>query len=484
MMPPEASLGDMDRESVIKALREGWRQAEHFQTQAERFEAEVGRQRRRIAELEEQLRTLHRSATPFSKNRPKPNPKAPGRKAGQGRFERRAEPVVEPQDEVRTIEAPLASTTCPNCGGSLDLRTETATTTDLPSAPRRVVTEFKIQTGHCSRCHADFRGTHPELPPDQHGATAHRVGAHCKAAAISLHYGLGVPQRKVPLILRMMTGIEFSQSALNQSAAQLCKPNGPAARRYEGLRRELRAAPVVNTDDTGWKIGGKAAYLMGFFSQTLAVYQIRPRHTNREVREMLGIDFGGLLGTDRGPSYDAEELSDIAMQKCLSHLLKNISQAAEKKTGVALIFLEKLKALLRAAIKLWQQFKSGEIGANAFKRRGRELSVQLTEHLHPRKFRDADAQRILDGIGMRHDNGQVLLFLERPEIEPTNNRAERGLRPAVISRKVSQCSKNQKGATMFAIFKSLTETMKLRTESLITGIAELFNEQHPAANRG
>ena len=488
-MPPESSLGEMDRESVIASLREGWRQAEQSKAEAEQFKAQaaqfseqVERQRRRIAELEEALRAKHRAATPFSKNRPKPNPKPPGRKAGQGNFERRAEPVVQAQDEVHTITAPLASTDCPNCGRPMELRTETASTIDLPAAPRRVITQFEIQVGRCPHCDTEVRGSHPDLPPDQQGATAHRVGNHCKAAALSLHYGLGVPQRKVPFILQMLGGIAFSQSALNQSAAQLCATGGPAAQRYEQLREQLRQAPVVNTDDTGWKVGGKVAYLMGFFTKSLAVYQIRPQHTNREVREMLGIDFGGLLGTDRGPSYDAGALDEIPMQKCLSHLLKNISQAAEGKSGAALAFLKKLQALLREAIKLWQRQQNGEIGAATFERERKELSARLTAHLHPRKFRAAAAQRLLDGIGMRHDHGQVLLFLERPEIEPTNNRAERGLRGAVISRKVSQCSKNEKGGQMFAVFKSLTETMKLQAENLVTGLAELFRSERTAAH--
>ncbi len=33
----------------------------------------------------------------------------------------------------------------------------------------------------------------------------------------------------------------------------------------------------------------------------------------------------------------------------------------------------------------------------------------------------------------------MLRFLHEPGVEPTNNRAERALRPAVIARKVSQC---------------------------------------------
>ena len=70
--------------------------------------------------------------------------------------------------------------------------------------------------------------------------------------------------------------------------------------------------------------------------------------------------------------------------------------------------------------------------------------------LRPRRLRDADNQRLLDGIGLQHDRQRVLNFLYNPEVEPTNNRAERVSRPAVIARKVSHCSKNERGAEAFA----------------------------------
>jgi transposase len=470
MMPPDEELGSMDREAVIEKLREVCREAVETV-------AEVARLQRRIAGLEEELRQSKKSAAPFSKNRPKAHPKAPGRKAGQGVFTRREAPVVEPQDEVRELAVPLASARCPNCDSPLEVRTETASVVDAPAAPRRVITKFAVEVGHCPRCHTEVRGTHPELPPDQQGATAHRVGAQCRARGLALHYGLGVPQRKVPLILQNLTGIRLTQSALTQSALRLCQNGAPAQRAYSALRREIRRAAVVNTDDTGWKIGGQPAYLMGFFSQRLAVYQIRRRHRHDEVREMLGVDFGGLLGTDRGPSCDAGALDEIPMQKCLSHLLKNISQAEEGKTGEALRFMQRLKALLREGIGLWHELRGGALSPGDYQRRGAALRERLKEHLHPRQFRDADAQRLLDGIGQRHDHGQVLLFLERPEIEPTNNRAERGLRGAVIARKVSQCSKNAAGADCYAIFKSITETIKLRGENLLAGLAKLLQPQ-------
>ena len=63
------------------------------------------------------------------------------------------------------------------------------------------------------------------------------------------------------------------------------------------------------------------------------------------------------------------------------------------------------------------------------------LDDELTLHLKDRVFKDPDNQRLLNGIGGQHDRGGVLRFLKEDGIEPTNNRAERDLRLALISRK-------------------------------------------------
>ena len=94
---------------------------------------------------------------------------------------------------------------------------------------------------------------------------------------------------------------------------------------------------------------------------------------------------------------------------------------------------------------------------------------------------DADNRRLLEGIGLQHDRGNVLRFLTNPAIEPTNNRAERALRPAVIARKVSQCSKNQRGAEAFAAFTTVIRTMaKKTTSSAAANLAALFGKAQPS----
>ncbi len=59
------------------------------------------------------------------------------------------------------------------------------------------------------------------------------------------------------------------------------------------------------------------------------------------------------------------------------------------------------------------------------------------------------------------------MFLEDPEVEPTNNIAERMLRPAIVARKVSQCSKTERGANACAAFESVLSTLSLRGASSV-----------------
>ena len=70
---------------------------------------------------------------------------------------------------------------------------------------------------------------------------------------------------------------------------------------------------------------------MAFDTPDTAVYQVRRRHRNEEVREVIPRDYPGVLGTDRGKSYDAKELAGVRQQKCLAHLLRNLSEVLEHK---------------------------------------------------------------------------------------------------------------------------------------------------------
>ena len=394
---------------------------------------------KQVAELK---RAGKRQAAPFSKGGRSSRPKRPGRKPGMGSFSYRKSPSPDEVTEP-LVEVAVAEDTCPGCGGRLEHEgVRVVYATDIPPVPRPQVTGY-------------------------------RVGRRVMAAAHVLHYGVGVPVRKVPAVLRALTGVELSQGAISQDA--LRRARGAVGDAYHKLRGSVRASQLVHTDDTGWRVDGGPAFLMAFETDEATVYQVRTRHRNEEVREVVPSDYGGVMVTDRGRSYDAQALSGVKQQKCLAHVLRSISEVVQTKRGRGRSFGNRLSRLLREAMELRQAYHRGE--AADFAAEAERLRREATYHLRDRPMSDADNWRLQNELGWHHDRGNLLRFLDDPSIEPTNNRAERALRPAVIARKVSHCSKNVGGADAFSAFTSVIRTLARNggDHSLVNGLCGVFS---------
>ena len=429
------------------------------------------------AQLEQRARDAKRQAAPFSKGQRKAHPKRPGRKPGQGRFTFRTLPRPD-QWTAPPIDVRLPEPVCPCCGEALqEQRVDFAAVTDIPPHPRPVVQPYRVWGYRCPTCETTVRASHPDLAPDQYGATAHRMGPRVMAAAHATHYGLGVPVRKVPALLNLYTGVRLTQSAITQDA--LRRVSGPIGRQYQAFRDQVPVADVVYTDDTGWRVAGENAQLMIFVTDTTTVFQVRARHRNEEVREVIGDAYAGVLVTDRGKSYDAKELEAVKQQKCIPHALRSINEVLKTRQGRARHFGARLKTLLKEGLELWHEYHDRRGRLASFEHRVRSLREAVTRHLRPRRLVDADNQRLLDQFGRHHARGNLLRFLEDPRVKPTNNDSERGFRFAVIQRKVSQCSKTAEGAHAFEAFASVIKTAMRRGQDVVERLAALFRGIDP-----
>lgn len=230
-----------------------------------------------------------------------------------------------------------------------------------------------------------------------------------------------------------MPTLRTSEGSLSQGTQK--KTAEVVGSSYQQLRADIRQAPTMHTDDTGWRIGGTTAHLMVFTSPQITVFQVRPQHRNEEVREVLGDDYPGVLHCDRGKSYDAEELRAVAQQKCLSHLTENAREVEQRQQGRAREFPRRVRKLLQQGLALARCRHQLPLPGSNSKRPA--WSKPLTHHLRDRLLRNDDNRRLVNGAGFQHDRGNLLCFLRDPRLEPTNNLAERALRPAVIRRKVS-----------------------------------------------
>lgn len=468
-MSPNHDPAQLSQLELLKQLLSENRQ---FAAEIERLRAENAALRAAIERLKNQP---PRSAAPFSKNKPKPAPKAPGRKPRQGLFRRRTAPA-EADYSAPPVEVPVEQSCCPDCGSPLhEVGSEIVTNTELPAVPKPIVKAYRIHLHTCARCQRQVRGQHAEVARDQWGATAHRLGPRAQAAAQLLHYEEGLPQRKVPRVLARLTGLAVTQGALTHAAQRLGTGRGAVAQQYQQLRAQIKAQARINTDDTGWRVNGAGAHLMAFDSPQIVVYQIRLRHRNEEVREVIGAAYAGILGTDRGKSYDAQALATVKQQKCLAHIFRNLAAVLASKAGRAGDFAGVLQTLLQEALELYHAFHNPAQPLRNYARQVRALELVVSYHMRPRRLQDADNQRLLDELGWHHARGNLLRFLHEPTvIEPTNNVAERALRPAVIARKVSQCSKNAQGAAAFSAFKSVIGTLKKSGGDLLEKLTNLI----------
>ncbi|HZA21547.1 MAG TPA: transposase, partial [Dehalococcoidia bacterium] len=384
-------IASLSREDLLALMAELQHQVMALQEQVVELTAN---NQALVAENEQLKRSGKRQAAPFSTGTRVKEPKRPGRKPGEGTFSFRQAPRPEEITEV-PVNVPVTLESCPSCGGELaEERVDFAYVTDLPPRPQPRVTQYRVWVCHCTGCGRQVRGEHPDpsagsgqaLGPDQYGATAHRVGPQAMATAHILHYQVGIPVRKVPLVLNTLTGLGLTQGAITQDALRRAK--GSVGQKYQELRAGVRDSPAVYTDDTGWKVGGENAHLMAFDTDQATVYQVRPRHRHQEVQEVIPADYSGVMVTDRGRSYEARSFRRVKQQKCLAHLQKTLSTLLEKKRGRAREFGENLKMLLRMALDLWEEYHAGE--AKEFEGRAAELQFVISYQLRERGLRDRD----------------------------------------------------------------------------------------------
>jgi transposase len=411
-----------------------------------RLEATVAQQATRMAELEQQLddaqRRGKRQATPFSKGAPKAEPKKPGRKAGH-----RAALRAKPSRIDRTLEVPLPDA-CPHCGGHLqEEQVLPQYQEDIPRPVQPLVTQFNVHIGHCEQCARRVQGRHAEQTSDALGAAAVQLGPNVLALGAELKHVLGVSYGKVARFCQRSFGLQANRSSFARADQRLAQQWQPSYRR---LLVQLRASGVIHVDETGWKVAGHNAWLWVFTNEQLSVYCIDPSRGHEVVESILGTDFAGVLVSDCFLAYDALH---YAKAKCAGHLLKRCKTLTESGSPTAMQFSQQLARLLRGGMKLKE--RQSHMTAHGYRVACGKLEAAL-DRLLERHYRQPDTARFAKLL--RKQRKHLFTFLYVAEVAPTNNAAERELRPAVIIRKTNGCNRSPAGATAHSVLSSVIRT--------------------------
>ena len=412
--------------------------------------------RRRVTELQrcldESQREAHRQAAPFRRPeaKRKQTKRRPGRKTGHKPSYRKPPALV---DECAKV--PLER--CPDCGGPVhDVRPVRQVIEDIPQV-RIHRLRLTTYTGHCACC-GQVRSTHPAQVSTAVGAAGTHLGKNALALAADLNKHFKLPMRKVCDILQAHFGLRITPGGLSQALARIAKKlQGP----FHELRRAVCESPAVYADETGWWVGGESAWLWVFTNPALTLYTIGDR-SQQVIRRVLGDDYAGVLISDCLASYNPHP---GRKSKCCAHHLKAISEALELAPDSE--FLKQIRVFFKAAI-IWHSLH-GQVDDAEYRRRVAHLQRRLNELLagvygHPAEL------RIVNRLVKQRPH--LLTFLEVPEIvDPTNNLAERQLRPAVIARKLSCGNKTEAGSAAFEVLASLAATCRQQGRSFTELVA-------------
>lgn len=434
----QAALAIAKLQAENRELREQLRQALE---RGDRLADENEQLQKRLEELE---REAARQAAPFRRReRKKVDPahkKRPGRKPGHPGAYRAVPDHVD--DEV---EVPLPC--CPQCGGHVENRTPlTQYIEELPPVEPHV-TRLVTWSAKCPAC-GEVRSTHPLQTSVGQGAAKVQLGPRALALAALLNKKLGLTMRKTCAVLRKLGGLSITPGGLAQSLARVA---GKVEPEYAQLGQQVRISKAVFADETSWWVGGPGWWLWVFTTpQGLTFYRVDEGRGSQVVREVLGDEFGGILVSDCLSSYDPV---DYRKHKCIAHHLQAIKKARERPDTVDLSYLDAWTELFQQVIALYHQ--RDEFSAEEFAEQRSALSTRVDELLNRSCTQSGDVaiqNRLLK------QQAHLLGCLEDPAAEPTNNRAERALRPAVIARKLSCGNRTETGRRVWQILSSLAAT--------------------------
>jgi transposase len=423
-------------------------------------------------EIEELKRAGKRQAAPFARRKLVEHPKRPGRKAGQGKFSRRGRPTHSQVDQTK--KAGLDG--CPQCGGRLrDIHQHEQYVTDIPKTIRLITTRYVTYSGYCGDCHKRVRSRHPEQTSQATGAAGVLVGPRAKALAADAKHRLGCSYGKVSELLNDAFGMQVSRGGWCQADQRLGETARPV---YRELIEAMQRSSVVHADETGWRIGLLSAWLWVFTNQEITVYAIRDNRSSDVVVEILGKQFKGILASDCFLAYDDKRLKDWLKQKCLSHLLKDLKEMEECKTGRAVRFAQQMTAVLQAALKLKAEKPS--LDPAFFAQQAQALEIQLDTLIsRQRNLKDRDNVRFARRL--RKHRPHLLRFLYVDNLDATNNLAERQIRPSVIIRKTNGCNRSKGGAEAHSVLTSVLVTCRQHSIPILDYMVSLqrFGETPP-----
>jgi hypothetical protein len=420
--------------------------ARRLELEAENAElrAENAELRRRLAQVEHQLQqVLQRRKRSGAKCPPKA-----GTPADRRRNPHRQHPGAvreQPPPGTSFLEHDVHPEQCPYCGAT-DLEATAAFddhfVVDLPE-PKVEWHRYRRYVHRCRHCQKTCQGRGDlELPGAHVGPRARLLTCYSRAH-------LGISLGKTQHLLHDFFGLTLSRAGL---LGHLRWGGNLFAPVVEDLLELLRRSPVVQGDETGWRINGKVAWVWCFRDPRLAIFLIEQHRRRDVILRTLGTTFAGTLVSDFYAAYNGLA---CVKQRCLVHLLRELAKLREELPWQSVrSFIQPLIDLFQDAIQLGKE--RAHFSPAAFAQRHQTLLDRFDELLLNCHSCEPNCLRIWRRLFKHCD--ELFTFLRDPQVPADNNGSERDIRSLVAARSDGGTHRTRWSATAFGRLKSVIVT--------------------------
>ncbi len=276
-----------------------------------------------------------------------------------------------------------------------------------------------------------------------------------------LHYWVGVSIDNAREIMRFFTGLELPKSQADSLLSQLAADWNE---QYDTIAELIALSMIVYIDETGWKVGKRSSYTWAFSTAELVLFRCGVGRGKTEAENVLGQFFQGVGVTD---DYAAYKSLFSQHQLCWAHLIRKSIKLAlmHPDNKEYATFLDELCDIYHRAVRYQ---KDGRLRAGrATKARELEGAVRLLCTRHGWAI-DKNATPECEATFIRLQNelvnnlDRLFVFVERPEVEPTNNRSERNVRREAEIRKGGRTSKTPAGAKRRGVIMTVMASLQTR----------------------
>lgn len=435
------------------------------------LKAIVAEQQRRIQDLEARVHQNSRnSSRPPSSDPPSVPPRSPkpptGRESGgQPGHEGHQRERLGPDKLTRVVD--VKPKQCGGCGRELkgeDPDPQKHQVTELPPLAAET-TEWRL---HALGCECG-RTTRAELPPEvPPGAFGPRL-----QAAVGYLTGLAhLTKRPIEEVMRDLFGVSISVGSVVRVQQTVSEAVAPAV---EEARTYVQEQAVANVDETGWREGlrgegqpgRKKAWLWVAVTQWVTIFMIHARRGAQAAQVLLG-PFAGYLVTDRWGAYNGWPLKK--RQVCWAHLIRDFVKLGERGESAGKI-AEALLVETEKMFELWHRVRDGTLGRSTFQDLMKPIRQGVEALL-------AEGTR----CGLRQAErtcGKILkiapalwTFVDVEGIEPTNNAAERAVRPAVLYRKACLGTQSEAGSRFVERMLTVVTTLRQQGRNVMEYLTE------------